>query len=91
MKAKSPILLSAIALLCITCCRTAMAEPQDSGTHYAAEAVNPYIKSGECPGAISILYQNGKQAPVTVGNDPAQDAAALTTEYESCTWNKVIE
>jgi len=67
MKIKSLILLSAIALFGLTGCRTAMPGPQDSGTRYAADAVEPYIKSGECPGAISILYQNGKQETALLG------------------------
>ena len=72
MKFKSLLLSAAMVLSCIPGCRTAMPEPQDSGTHYAADAVNPYIKSGECPGAISILYQNGKQETALLGYADAE-------------------
>jgi len=67
MKIKSLILLSAIVLSGITGCRAAMPEPQDSGTHFVADAIRPYIESGECPGAISILYQDGKQETALLG------------------------
>ena len=67
MKVKSPVQLFAIALLCLSGCLAAMPKPQDSGTRYVADAVEPYIQSGECPGAISILYNNGKQETALLG------------------------
>ena len=67
MKIRPLFVLSVIALSCLTGCFSTMPKPQDSGTRYAADAVSPYIKSGECPGAISILYQNGKQETALLG------------------------
>ena len=72
MKTKFLIMLSAIALSCLTGCLTAMPKPQDSGTHYVADVIDPFIKSGECPGAISILYQNGKQETALLGYADAE-------------------
>ena len=40
---------------------------RDSGTHYAAEAVKPYLESGELPGAISVFYRNGVQETACLG------------------------
>ena len=40
---------------------------KDSGTSFAAEAVKPYIDSGECPGAISVFYKNGMQETACLG------------------------
>lgn len=40
---------------------------RDSGTHYVADAMMPYIQSGECPGAISILYRDGVQETALLG------------------------
>ena len=40
---------------------------KESGTHFMADAVMPYIKTGECPGAISILYRDGVQETALLG------------------------
>ena len=90
MKIKSLILLSAIALFGITGCRTAMPGPQDSGTRYAADAVEPYIKSGECPGAISILYQNGKQETALLGYADAEKKIPISLDqlFMQCSQTK---
>ena len=40
---------------------------KDSGTTFAADAVKPYIDSGECPGAISVFYKNGVQETACLG------------------------
>ncbi|MBQ9337730.1 MAG: beta-lactamase family protein [Lentisphaeria bacterium] len=61
MKLKSLFLLPVLALALLSGCIS------DGGTHFAADAVGPYIKSGECPGAISILYQDGKQEVALLG------------------------
>lgn len=41
--------------------------PRDSGTHYAEKAVMPYIEKGSCPGAISVLYKDGRQETACMG------------------------
>ena len=90
MKFKSLLLSAAMVLSCIPGCRTAMPEPQDSGTHYAADAVNPYIKSGECPGAISILYQNGKQETALFGYADAEKKIPISMDqlFMQCSQTK---
>ena len=40
---------------------------KDSGTTFAADAVKPYVDSGECPGAISVFYKNGMQETACLG------------------------
>ena len=52
----------AVALLC-----TVSLPAKESGTHYAEEVYKPLIESGECPGAISILYRNGLQETALLG------------------------
>ena len=42
-------------------------EAIDSKTSFAADALKPYIESGELPGAISVFYQDGKQEVACVG------------------------
>ena len=63
MKIQSLFLLAGIALA--GCCQTACVK--DSQTKYAAEAVMPYVKSGECPGYISVFYKQGVQETACLG------------------------
>ena len=39
----------------------------ESGTTYVRDALQPYIDSGELPGAISILYKDGVQETCCIG------------------------
>ena len=39
----------------------------DSKTNFAREALQPYIESGELPGAISVFYNNGVQETCCIG------------------------
>ena len=54
----------ALAALAAGCQQSAV---RDSGTHYVADAVNPYLESGELPGAISVLYKDGVQETACLG------------------------
>ena len=49
------------------CCKAAEVEVRESKTNFAAEAVKPYIDSGELPGIISIFYKDGVQETVCSG------------------------
>ncbi len=40
---------------------------KESGTTYVHDALEPYVKSGELPGAISILYKDGVQETCCIG------------------------
>ena len=59
--------LSAVVLAALTAGCQQQAMVRDSGTHYAADAVKPYIESGELPGAISVLYKDGVQETACLG------------------------
>ncbi len=63
MKFQSLFLLGGILLA--GCCQTACVK--DSGTKFAEEAVMPYVKSGECPGYISVFYKQGVQETACLG------------------------
>jgi len=52
-------LLGAAVLFC--------AQAKESGTHYAADALNPFVESGELPGAVSILVNGDVQETACVG------------------------
>jgi CubicO group peptidase (beta-lactamase class C family) len=55
------VAVAAVAAVCQS------GELRDSGTHYAADAVMPYIESGELPGAISVFYKDGAQETACLG------------------------
>ena len=46
---------------------TAQAGPKDSKTHYAEEALRPYVESGRLAGAISVFYKDGVQETCCIG------------------------
>ena len=59
------ILFLLIASLCLA--GTAQAGPKDSKTHYAEEALRPYVESGQLAGAISVFYKDGVQETCCIG------------------------
>ena len=58
-----------IILLIASFCLTASAKtgPKDSKTHYAQEALQPYVNSGQLAGAISVFYHDGMQETCCIG------------------------
>ena len=56
-------------LLIASFCLTASAKtgPKDSKTHYAQEALQPYVNSGQLAGAISVFYHDGVQETCCIG------------------------
>ena len=66
------------------------AEPVCSGTHFAADALKPYVESGELPGAISVFYQNGKQEVACVGYADVAKKRPITLDdpYMQCSQTK---
>ena len=55
------------AALFAGCCCKAVSQHKDSGTKFAAEAVKPYIESGELPGIISVFCKDDIQETVCAG------------------------
>ena len=66
------------------------AEPVCSGTHFAADALKPFVESGELPGAISVFYQNGKQEVACVGYADVVKKRPITLDdpYMQCSQTK---
>ena len=56
-------------LLLVMFCVSASGQKKvvDSKTSFAKEALQPYLDSGELPGAISIFYNNGVQETCCIG------------------------
>ena len=84
MKFKTLFLAAAAALAGFA------AEPVDSGTHFAADALKPFVESGELPGAISVFYQNGKQEVACVGYADVAKKRPITLDdpYMQCSQTK---
>ena len=84
MKLKSMIIVAAFAFAGFA------AEPVDSGTHYAADALKPFVENGQLPGAISVFYQNGKQEVACVGYADAGKKRPITLDdvYMQCSQTK---
>ena len=60
-----------VILLLAACCMVltagAQSRTKDSKTHYAREALQPFVDSGQLAGAISIFYKDGVQETCCIG------------------------
>ena len=84
MKIKSMIMVAALAFAGFA------AEPVDSGTHFAADALKPFVENGQLPGAISVFYQDGKQEVACVGYADVAKKRPITLDdvYMQCSQTK---
>ena len=86
MKKKLTTLLSAALLLAGTLCSAVT----KSKTHFAEDALRPYVESGELAGAISILYKDGVQETCCIGYSDMEKKRPikLTDIYMQCSQTK---
>ena len=84
MKLKSMFIIAALAFAGFA------AEPVDSGTHFAADALKPFVDNGQLPGAISVFYQDGKQEVACVGYADVAKKRPITMDdvYMQCSQTK---
>ena len=79
-------------LLLVTLCLSASAQKKviDSKTTFAREALQPYVDSGELPGAISIFYNNGVQETCCIGyaNVETKRPIRLDNVFMQCSQTK---
>ena len=82
------VLLVGAALALAGC--ASVNSPKDSGTSYMADAVVPWVESGELPGAISILYNDGVQETACIGyaNAETKRKISLDDVYMQCSQTK---
>ena len=68
----------------------AQTKPRDSKTTFAKEALQPYVDSGELPGAISIFYKDGIQETCCIGyaDVAAKRKITLNDIYMQCSQTK---
>ena len=88
---KSAALLVAIAT--ITGCHTPSlptSKVKESGTTFAKDALMPYIKTGELPGAINVFYKDGLQETTCIGYADAAKKRPLTMDdvFMQCSQTK---
>ena len=82
----------AVVVLCAVmasgCCTGDCAK--DSGTTYARDALQKYVDSGEMPGAISVLYNDGVQETACVGYSDVESKRQITLDdvYMQCSQTK---
>ena len=86
MKKILTTLLSAALLLAGTLCSAVT----KSKTHFAEDALRPYVEGGELAGAISILYKDGVQETCCIGYSDMEKKRPikLTDIYMQCSQTK---
>ncbi len=82
-----------ISVLCCTMCAqnsTEVPSYKDSGTHFAEEALKPFVEDGRLPGAISIFYRDGVQETCCIGyaDVAAQRPITMDDVYMQCSQTK---
>ena len=63
---------------------------RESGTTYVMDALAPYVESGEFPGAVSILYDDGVQETACIGYADVEAKRPITLDdhYMQCSQTK---
>ena len=56
-----------LASLCVVMAMGAQTKTKESKTTFAKEALQPYVKSGQLAGAISVFYKDGVQETCCIG------------------------
>ena len=80
--------LAAALAVCAGCTTTLTCK--DSGTTFAKDALQPFVDSGELPGAISVFYKDGVQETTCVGYADADAKRPITLDncYMQCSQTK---
>ena len=86
------IMKKLLCLLLVAFSLTATAQKKviESKTSFAKDVLQPYVESGELPGAISIFYNNGVQETCCVGyaNVEQKRPIGLDNVYMQCSQTK---
>lgn len=84
-------LAGAILIMVLASCLSASAQKTiESKTNYAAEALKPYVESGQLPGAISVFYKDGVQETCCIGyaDVEAKRPIDLDNSFMQCSQTK---
>ena len=62
----------------------------DSGTHYASDALSPFIENGSLPGAVSVFIQDGAEEIACLGWADAENKRPITLDshFMQCSQTK---
>ena len=62
----------------------------DSKTNYAQQVLQPYVESGQLPGAISVFYKDGVQETCCIGyaDVDAKRKISLDNAFMQCSQTK---
>ena len=91
MKTRTILLSAAALVIAVSCTQTPVTNSViDSGTTFAKDALQPYIDSGELPGAISVFYKNGVQEVCCAGYADVAAGRPITMDdiYMQCSQTK---
>ena len=80
---------AAATVLCLASSCLNRQQPS-SATHFAEDALRPYVESGELPGAISVLYKDGKEEICCIGCADTRSGRKITMDdiYMQCSQTK---
>ena len=80
----------AVAAALAGCCTQPCNGIKESGTTYVADALAPYVESGELPGAVSMLYKDGVTEVACVGYADVAAKRKITADdvYMQCSQTK---
>ena len=85
-------IIVAVLILTVTLSLTAQAKKKvvESKTDYAREVLQPYVESGQLPGAISIFYDNGVQETCCIGYADVKKGRRITLDspFMQCSQTK---
>ena len=84
------LMVAAFSAAVFANCAAFCEEVRDSGTTFAKDALSKYVESGELPGAISVLYDNGRQEVACVGYADVEKKRPITIDdhFMQCSQTK---
>ena len=83
-------LSATVALVVCAGCTIVAPTYRNSGTTFAKDALQPFVDSGELPGAISVFYKDGVQETTCIGYADADAKRPITLDnvYMQCSQTK---
>lgn len=83
-------ILTVAAVFVFAACNHDQVNVRESGTTFAQEALQPFVDSGQLPGAISVLYNNGVQETCCIGYADPRTKRPITMDdvFMQCSQTK---
>lgn len=74
---KSLFLAPLVLLLCVGC---SLNQESTEKTSFVSDAMRPYVESGQLPGAVSVLYDNGVEEVACIGYADLENKRPITMD-----------